>query len=164
MLICGLPASLRRIPGVGVLLIVAGIAACSDRKPTVTVAAHTGPVATPEPAVGPPGLVADSELNNAVAPRMISLGDSIFHGLIAGGTCHTCHGADAKGTTLAPNLADSVWLNGDGSYQFIVRTVTTGVPVPKKHPDAMPPKGGALLTDAQVQAVAAYVYSLSHKL
>ena len=94
---------------------------------------------------------------------MVALGDSIFHGQVAGGTCTACHGQDAKGTAVAPNLTDSQWLNGDGSYDFIVKTVTTGVPKPKEHPAPMPPKGGATLTDDQVKAAAAYVYSLSHK-
>lgn len=97
-------------------------------------------------------------------PQQVALGDSIFHGQVAGGTCTACHGQDAKGTAVAPNLTDSQWLNGDGSYQFIVHTVTTGVPKPKEHPAPMPPKGGANLTDDQVKAVAAYVYSLSHKI
>jgi mono/diheme cytochrome c family protein len=83
---------------------------------------------------------------------------------VAGGTCTACHGQDAKGTAVAPDLTDSQWLNGDGSYQFIVHTVTTGVPKPKQHPAPMPPKGGATLSDDQVKAVAAYVYSLSHKI
>lgn len=99
----------------------------------------------------------------APSPQQIALGDSIFHGQAAGGTCTACHGQDAKGTAVAPNLTDSQWLNGDGSYQFIVNTVTTGVPKPKEHPAPMPPKGGATLSDDQVKAVAAYVYSLSHK-
>jgi mono/diheme cytochrome c family protein len=99
----------------------------------------------------------------AQSPQQIALGDSIFHGQVAGGTCTACHGQDAKGTAVAPNLTDSQWLNGDGSYEFIVQTVTTGVPKPKEHPAPMPPKGGAQLTDDQVKAVAAYVYSLSHK-
>jgi mono/diheme cytochrome c family protein len=97
------------------------------------------------------------------SPQQIALGDSIFHGQVAGGTCTACHGQDAKGTAVAPNLTDTEWLNGDGSYQFIVSTVTTGVPQPKQHPAPMPPKGGATLSDEQVKAVAAYVYSLSHK-
>ena len=97
-------------------------------------------------------------------PQQVALGDSIFHGQVAGGTCTACHGQDAKGTAVAPDLTDSQWLNGDGSYQFIVHTVTTGVPHPKQHPAPMPPKGGATLTDDQVKAVAAYVYSLSHKI
>jgi mono/diheme cytochrome c family protein len=99
----------------------------------------------------------------APTPQQIALGDSIFHGQVGGGTCTACHGQDAKGTAVAPDLTDSQWINGDGSYQFIVNTVTTGVPKPKQHPAPMPPKGGAPLTDEQVKAVAAYVYSLSHK-
>lgn len=100
----------------------------------------------------------------AITPQMIPLGDSIFHGQVAGGTCTTCHGQDAKGTQLAPDLTDKTWLNGDGSYHFIVHTVTTGVPQPKQHPAPMPPMGGASLTPDQIRAVAAYVYSLSHPL
>jgi mono/diheme cytochrome c family protein len=96
-------------------------------------------------------------------PQQIALGDSIFHGQVAGGTCTACHGQDAKGTAVAPDLTDSKWINGDGSYQFIVNTITNGVPKPKEHPAPMPPMGGATLTDDQVKAVAAYEYSLSHK-
>jgi mono/diheme cytochrome c family protein len=99
----------------------------------------------------------------AQSPQQIALGDSIFHGQVGGGTCSACHGQDAKGTAVAPDLTDSQWLNGDGSYQFIVNTITNGVPKPKEHPAPMPPKGGATLTDDQVKAVAAYEYSLSHK-
>ena len=99
----------------------------------------------------------------AQSPQQIALGDSIFHGQVGGGTCSACHGQDAKGTAVAPDLTDSQWLNGDGSYQFIVNTITNGVPKPKQHPAPMPPKGGAPLTDDQVNAVAAYEYSLSHK-
>lgn len=98
----------------------------------------------------------------SMAPQLVALGDCIFHGK-AGGTCQTCHGPDAKGTPLAPNLTDSQWLNGDGSYQFISTIITNGVPQPKQHPSPMPPMGGAQLTRDQVRAVAAYVYSLSHR-
>ncbi len=97
------------------------------------------------------------------SPKTIALGDSIFHGQVAGGTCTACHGQNAEGTAIAPSLSDKEWLNGDGSYDFIVKTVTNGVPKPKAHPAPMPPKGGASLDDAQVKAVAAYVFSLSHK-
>jgi cbb3-type cytochrome c oxidase subunit III len=93
---------------------------------------------------------------------MVALGDSVFHGQVGGGTCTTCHGADAKGTTLAPDLTDNKWLWGDGSYASIMRTIREGVPKPKEHTGVMPPMGGAQLTQAQVAAVAAYVWSLSH--
>lgn len=90
----------------------------------------------------------------------VALGDSIFHGLAAGGTCYTCHGADAKGTQLAPDLTDATWLHGDGSEESLVQTITNGVMSPKEHSSVMPPKGGAPLTDDQVRAVAMYVKSL----
>lgn len=96
-------------------------------------------------------------------PQVIALGKSVFEGRTAGATCFTCHGQDAKGTQLAPNLTDAQWLHGDGSYNFIVNTVTSGVSTPKQYPAPMPPMGGASLTSEQVEAVAAYVYSLSRR-
>ena len=92
----------------------------------------------------------------------IALGDKIFHGKAAGGTCFTCHGQNAKGTSLAPDLTDSKWLNTDGSQSGIASVVTSGVAKPKEHQAGMPPMGGAKLSPDQIQAVAAYVYSLSH--
>jgi mono/diheme cytochrome c family protein len=92
----------------------------------------------------------------------IALGDSIFHGKVGGGTCYACHGQDGKGSAVGPNLTDSEWLNSDGSLEGLVKTIKSGVPTPKKAPAPMPPMGGATLTDEQVQAVAAYEYSLSH--
>jgi mono/diheme cytochrome c family protein len=63
---------------------------------------------------------------------------------------------------LAPNLTDGTWLNISGrNYDEIVTVVTSGVPEPKEAAAPMPAKGGANLTDEQVRAVAAYVYTLS---
>ena len=93
---------------------------------------------------------------------LIALGDSIFHGQAAGGTCFACHGQDGKGSAVGPNLTDSEWLNTDGSLEGIAKTVQTGVPPPKKAPAPMPPMGGQRSPTDQVQAVAAYVHSLSH--
>ena len=100
--------------------------------------------------------------SDSITPAMIARGDSIFHGKLAGGTCHVCHGEDAKGTAgLAPDLTSGKWLNGDGSYAFIMNTVQKGVPSPKESPAAMPPMGGVNLSADQIRAVAAYVYSVS---
>jgi mono/diheme cytochrome c family protein len=93
-------------------------------------------------------------------PAMIAEGDSIFH---SSGNCYACHGANAQGA-VGPNLTDAEWLHSDGSYDAIVKQITTGVPqAESKSGIMMPPKGGSSITDDQVKAVAAYVYSLSHK-
>jgi mono/diheme cytochrome c family protein len=51
---------------------------------------------------------------------------------------------------------------GDGSYAGIRRIIVRGVSKPKRYRNVMPPLGGAQLTNDQVSAVAAYVWSLSH--
>ena len=128
----------------------------TDARTVVEDASH--PPSVP-PAPNPPaGDVVDP---SGLSPQMLAAGDSIFHGQLAGGTCFTCHGADAKGTTIGPDLTDRTWLNGDGTYQSIVNIVTLGVPTPKEFAAAMPPMGGASLTPDQVKAVAGYVYSLN---
>ena len=98
-----------------------------------------------------------------MSPGLIALGDSVFHGKVAGGMCFGCHGVDGKGTPgLAPDLTGGKWLHGDGSYGFIIRIVQVGVPKPKAAAAPMPPMGGSKLALAEVRAVAAYVFSLSH--
>ena len=93
-------------------------------------------------------------------PAAITLGDSLFHGK---GNCYACHGANAQGA-VGPNLTDAEWLHSDGSYEAIVKQITTGVTAEEsKSKIPMPPKGGSQITDDEVKAVAAYVYSLSHK-
>lgn len=87
-----------------------------------------------------------------------SAGQKIFQGK---GLCYNCHGKDGRGTPLAPNLTDREWLNIDGSLPAIVALIKTGVPKPVKHPAPMPPMGGAKLSKAEIDAVAAYVKSLS---
>jgi mono/diheme cytochrome c family protein len=144
--------------------VAAPTAAPSARQDTTTrKATAKTPAQDTAKAASAPAKPAAGGTAGGPTPKQIAQGDSIFHGLVAGGTCTACHGQDAKGTAVAPDLTDQQWLNGDGSYGFIVKTVTTGVPKPKQHPAPMPPKGGAQLTDDQVKAVAAYVYSLSHK-
>jgi mono/diheme cytochrome c family protein len=96
----------------------------------------------------------------AVTPAAIALGDSLFH---SKGNCYACHGANAQGA-VGPNLTDAEWIHSDGSYDAIVKQITTGVTAEEsKSKIPMPPKGGSQITDDEVKAVAAYVYSLSHK-
>ena len=95
----------------------------------------------------------------------IARGDTLFNGHRMG-ACWSCHGQGGKGTNIAPQLAKNPkWINIDGSLDAIKGIITNGVPHPKKHPGAMPPMGGAQLTQDQIDALAAYVYSLSnHKM
>lgn len=110
----------------------------------------TGQAAAQEKAAAPAG----------VTPAAIAKGDTIYHKT---GLCYACHGSNAEGA-VGPSLTDAEWLHGDGSYDMIVATVTSGVPADKaKKGIPMPPKGGSSITEEEVKAVAAYVYSLSHK-
>ena len=92
----------------------------------------------------------------------VALGDRIFHGEVAEGTCAGCHGSDAKGSPQAPSLTDGNWNFGDGSFTAITKIVADGVPRPRNYSDPMPPRGGAPLSDQQVNAVSAYVWAISH--
>ena len=96
-------------------------------------------------------------------PAQVALGDRVFHGHVGGAPCAGCHGSDAKGTPLGPDLTSSRWLWGDGSLPAITQIITDGVPHPKQYPGVMPPMGGAQLAPAEVSAVAAYVWALSHQ-
>ncbi|MEJ2185896.1 MAG: c-type cytochrome [Gemmatimonadota bacterium] len=91
---------------------------------------------------------------------MVSAGQKVFHGP---GNCYTCHGQDAKGTPLAPDLTDNTWIHFPKrpTLAEVDSLVHAGVAKPKEHPAPMPPMGGASLSDKQVKDVAAYVLSLS---
>ena len=95
--------------------------------------------------------------------QMVALGDRIFHGQVAGAMCTACHGTNGAGTPLGPDLTKNKWLWSDGSWAGITKTITTGVMQPKQFRSPMPPNGGTQLTPEQSKAVAAYVWSLSHR-
>jgi mono/diheme cytochrome c family protein len=96
-------------------------------------------------------------------PQQVALGDRIYHGQVGGAPCEGCHGTNAKGTPLAPDLTNGKWLWGDGSLASITKIITDGVPNPKSYRSPMPPMGGAQLSPSETSAVAAYVWALSHR-
>lgn len=100
---------------------------------------------------------------NTITKAELALGDSVFHGMIGAVSCQACHGPNGKGGPQAADLTDQEWLHSDGTYTAIYHTIETGVMNPTKAAGVMPPFGGAPMTPAQHRAVAAYVYSLSHK-
>jgi cbb3-type cytochrome c oxidase subunit III len=133
------------------------VAACAKKEAAENTASDTATTAAaPAPAETTPA-APTAALPAGVTQDQVTQGDQVFHGK---GNCYTCHGADAKGTALAPNLTDAEWLNIGGTYDEIVTTVHTGVAKPKKAPAPMPAMGGATLSDDEVKQVAAYVWSL----
>ena len=127
------------------------------------IAGSTGAAAqsTPENATTPDAPPANAAAPDAPAsPELIALGEKVYHGP---GNCYACHGSNGQGS-VGPNLTDSEWIHSKGSLEEIAAQVTNGVPKEKsKSGIPMPPKGGGTLSDDDVKAVAAYVYSLSHK-
>jgi mono/diheme cytochrome c family protein len=131
----------------------------------ITAACHKAPATAASPSMGGASARVANGLPAGVTARTIALGDSLFHA----SSCTRCHGADAKGAQNGPNLTTGTHLHVNGTYDDFVRLITSGVPKDsvqdKSHRFAMQPRGGNQnpLNDEQIRAVAAYVYSLSHK-
>lgn len=136
-------------------LALVALAACGggDAAEDSDATADTAAAVTPAPAPAP--TTAAGTPPAGATPEMVTAGQQTFSTI-----CAACHGPDAKGTQLAPNLTDAEWINVSGTYDEIQTVVKTGVPTPKQHPSPMPPMGGGNLSDDQVKAVAAYVWSL----
>ena len=100
------------------------------------------------------------ELPEGVTPAMVEEGKGIYNGA---GICMSCHGATGEGVpSLGANLTDDEWLHIDGSYESIVQNILEGVTAQQSSSGVpMPAKGGTAITDDQVNAVAAYVWTLS---
>jgi glucose/arabinose dehydrogenase/mono/diheme cytochrome c family protein len=145
---------------------VGGAAVGIDKTQFTACPSLTADAGEPVPADAKPPEGTHPDANAAVPPGstrdVVELGDHIYHGQVAGGTCTACHGANGTGTPLGPDLTKNKWLWSDGSVAGLTKTITEGVSMPKQYRSAMPAMGGAQLTPAQTDAVAAYVWSLSH--
>ena len=108
------------------------------------------------------GATAGMPVPQGATRAMVELGDRIFHGQVASGTCAGCHGAQGTGTPLGPDLTAGQLMWSDGSLNGIEGTIRHGVPNPKQYRSPMPPMGGAQLSPQQLSAVAAYIWSLRH--
>ncbi len=123
-------------------------------------AADPPPVISDPPATAAPA-APDAGAPSATASDLIAQGQQVYSGV---GICFSCHGPTGEGTALGPNLTDDNWIwieNPQENLQAkLVNVIRAGTPQPRDYPAPMPPMGGASLTDAQLQAVSAYVASL----
>lgn len=83
--------------------------------------------------------------------KALKIGKSLFVN-----NCSLCHGLDAKGGNGFPNLTNSKWLYG-GTPTDIKTTITNG------RRGKMPPYGQIIGNEADIEATALYVLSLSGK-
>lgn len=144
-------SSMRRLP---VFLAAAAL---------VTVACARGSSTTGAGVAAKPAAPA---LPAGVTPAMITRGDSLY----SHNACQRCHGPFGFNGPNGPALAKgdtAKWLHSDGSFEGIVGTIMTGVPreklVDKTRRFQMNPRGSnPPLSDADIRAVAAYIWKLNH--
>jgi mono/diheme cytochrome c family protein len=140
---------MSRIRLVAIVLL---IAACARGSSTSGVGEAAKPAAPALPA--------------GVTVEMIARGDSLY----SHNACQRCHGPFGKNGPNGPALAkgDSAkWMHSDGSFEGIVATIIAGVPreklVDKTRRFQMNPRGSnPPLSDADIRAVAAYIWKLNH--
>jgi len=138
-----------------------GIAPPAPPPPGAQAAALANPL--PPEGIHPSAGASPLPIPPGASPDQVALGERIFEGQAAGGTCAGCHGTDGKGTAVGSDLTSGKWLWGNGSVKAITRTIAQGVPKPKNHTGAMPPMGGGQLSQADLAAVADYVWALGHQ-
>lgn len=96
-----------------------------------------------------------------VTDSAVARGHRVFHG---NGGCSACHGLEAVGTDSGPPLAQGVWMHGADTWRAIRSRVLHGIPRDESTRDlAMPMRGVSQLSDEDVDAVAAYVWQVSHQ-
>jgi mono/diheme cytochrome c family protein len=100
-----------------------------------------------------------AQLPDGISEAMVTEGETLYKGL---GLCFACHGPTGTGVPGAGvNLSDDEWLHSDGSFEGLIEQILDGVgPDISKSGVIMLPKGGSQVTDEQVRAIAAYVWTL----
>ena len=98
-------------------------------------------------------------LASGVSQEQFEQGRELFTGT---GGCMACHGTDAAGSQLGPDLTDAEWLNLESpDVAAVAGLIRDGVSDPREYPAPMPAMGGANLSEEQVQALAGYVASIA---
>ena len=96
-----------------------------------------------------------------ITDEMIATGDGMFNS----GSCQRCHMQGGQGGGRGPALTDDEWLHSDGDLEGIRATIVTGVAEDEfkagDYPYPMYAMGGMELDEDGLNALAAYVWSLS---
>lgn len=96
---------------------------------------------------------------SGVTLEQVEQGMRLYH---TKGACATCHGDLGVGAPDGPALLAGAWKLGDGSYEWL-RHITrhAGWGVSSRAGDPQPMRGPTVLDSAEVNAVAAYLWSIS---
>jgi mono/diheme cytochrome c family protein len=96
-----------------------------------------------------------------VTEEKVAAGQTLFAGEVG---CHVCHGRRALGIlNWTSNLTDGIWLKiPEGRYEAILAVIRNGVEPEETGGVTMPPMGRKDLTAEQVEALAAYLWSVNH--
>jgi mono/diheme cytochrome c family protein len=109
----------------------------------------------------PSALAQDHGALPELTDSLFARGNAVFHGPAG---CASCHGDRGVGTDVAPALGDPKWTRGEGTYEELVKRVVHGVSRREsKSRTPMPMRGWTPTSDADIHAVAAYVWSLSRQ-
>jgi len=150
------------------LVFAFGLSACggdangnsADEAVAKSVDAATEAVDAANDAVAEAVETIEQELPEGVTVEMVEQGKAVYGGA---GICSSCHGPAGAGIpSLGADLTDSEWLHSDGSYDGVSKTVMEGVTAQASSSGVpMPAKGGTNISDDDVKAVSAYVWTLS---
>jgi mono/diheme cytochrome c family protein len=114
-----------------------------------------------EAPVGPGAGVAPVQ----ITAEMVDQGRTLFTGA---GRCGVCHGPQGRGGSLGPNLTDAQWIwvepGSPNMHAQIYGIIRDGIENPRQYPAPMPAQGGGSLTVDQMNALSAYVMSISNSL
>jgi mono/diheme cytochrome c family protein len=98
-----------------------------------------------------------------VTDEMIATGGGMFNS----GSCQRCHMQGGQGGGRGPALTDDEWLHSDGDLEGIRGTIVSGVAEDQfkagDYPYPMYAMGGMELDEDGLNALAAYVWSLSQE-
>ncbi len=110
-----------------------------------------------------PARASKDESPSSPSLAILARGSRLYHG----NHCRKCHFSSAIGGPRAPSLADDKWLHCDGSIDGMKKVILAGVAKSafknQSRPDAMPAASQMGLSEADVEAIAAYLWMLGRE-